>query len=132
MQGHTRLKYLLGHLRCGDATGYILQIILEYIQLECGCRRSPLVQDYNNYSVLLINTNWIKELWEHLNTCKATVDVDGLLQPESNREHGTVRMEMLIASGRCTNKELKDINYSRIYLHAFFMSDIKNLEGNKI
>jgi hypothetical protein len=30
------------------------------------------------YSALLMNTNWITEVWEHLYTCKATVDVDGL------------------------------------------------------
>jgi hypothetical protein len=30
MQGHTRLEYLLGHLRCGDATGCLIQMLLEY------------------------------------------------------------------------------------------------------
>jgi hypothetical protein len=62
-QGHTRLQYLLGHLRCGDATGCLMQMILEYTQLECGCRGNPLAQDYNNYSALLINTNWITGVW---------------------------------------------------------------------
>jgi hypothetical protein len=38
----------------------------------------------------------------------------------------------LVSSGRFTNKELKEINYCRIYLQTFFISDIKNLEGNKI
>jgi hypothetical protein len=78
MQGHTRLQYLLGHLRGGDATGSIMQMLLEYTQLECGCRGNPLAQYYNNYSALIINTNWITEVWEHLHTCKATVEVDGL------------------------------------------------------
>jgi hypothetical protein len=41
-------------------------------------------------------------------------------------------METLIASGRFTNKELKEINYCRMYLDAFFISDITNLEGKKI
>jgi hypothetical protein len=41
-------------------------------------------------------------------------------------------METLIASGRFKNKELKDINYCRICLQVFFISDITNLEGNKI
>jgi hypothetical protein len=132
MQGHTRLQYLLGHLICGDATGRIMQILLEYTQLKCGCRGNSLAQDYNNYSALLINTKWITEVWEHLHTCKATVEVDGLKQPEANREHATMTMETLIASGRFTNKELKDINYCRIYLQVFFISDITNLEGNKI
>jgi hypothetical protein len=62
LQGHTRLIYILGHLRFGDATGRLMQMLLEYTQLECGCRGNPLAQDYNNYSALLINTNWITEV----------------------------------------------------------------------
>jgi hypothetical protein len=71
-------------------------------------------------------------VWDHLHTCKATVDVDGLWQPEVNREQDTVIIEMLIASGRFMNEDLKDINYCCIYLQAFFISDITNLEGKKI
>jgi hypothetical protein len=59
----------------------------------------------------------------------ATVDVDGLWQLEANRQHDTVIMEARVASGRFTNKELKEVNYCRIYLQA---SDITNLEGNKL
>jgi hypothetical protein len=73
LQGHTRLQYILGHLRCGDATRRLMQMLLEYTQLECGCSGNPLAQDYNKCVALLINTNWITEVWEHLHTCKATV-----------------------------------------------------------
>jgi hypothetical protein len=41
-------------------------------------------------------------------------------------------MESLIASGRFTNKEVKEINYCCIYLQAFYISDIMNKKGNKI
>jgi hypothetical protein len=41
-------------------------------------------------------------------------------------------MESLIASGSLTNKELKEINYCRTNLQAFYLSDIKNIKGNKI
>jgi hypothetical protein len=104
LQGHTCLQYLLGNLRCDDATGRLVQMLLEYTQLECECRGNPLVQDYNNYSALLINTNWITEVWEHLQTCKEKVEIDGLWQPTENRVHDIVIMELLIASGRFTNK----------------------------
>jgi hypothetical protein len=57
LQRHTRLQYLLGHLRCGNAKECLMQMLMEYTQLECGCRGNPLAQDYNNYSALLINTN---------------------------------------------------------------------------
>jgi hypothetical protein len=132
LQGHTRLQYLLGHLHCGDATGSLMQMLLEYTQLECGCRGNPLAQEYNNYSALLINTNWITEAWEHLKTRKAKVEIDGLWQPTENRERDIVIMESLIASGRFTNKDLKEINYCHIYLQVFYLSDITNIKGNKI
>jgi hypothetical protein len=78
LQGHTRLQYILGHLRCGDATEWLMQMLLEYTQLERGCRGNTLAQYYNKYSALIINTNWITEVWEHLHPCKVTVEVEGL------------------------------------------------------
>jgi hypothetical protein len=71
-------------------------------------------------------------MWEHLHACKAIVEVYGLWQPEANREQDTMIMETLITSVRFTNKELEDINYCRIYLQAFFISDTTNIAGNKI
>jgi hypothetical protein len=77
-QGNIRLQYLLGHLRCGDATGELMQMLLEYTQLECGCRGKPLQQDYKNYECLLLKKNWITEVWGQLSTCKATVEINCL------------------------------------------------------
>jgi hypothetical protein len=54
LQGNSRLQYLLGHLRCGDTTGELMQMLLEYTQLECGCRGNPLQQDYKKYECLLL------------------------------------------------------------------------------
>jgi hypothetical protein len=70
-------------------------------------------------------------VWEHLQTCKAKVNIDGLWQPTENRERDIVIMESLIASGRFTNKDLKEINYCRIYLQVFYLSDITNIQGIK-
>jgi hypothetical protein len=66
LQGNIRLHYLLGNLRCGDTTGKLMQMLLEYTQLEWGCRGNPLQHDYKNYEGLLLNKNWITELWGHL------------------------------------------------------------------
>jgi hypothetical protein len=131
LQGHTKLQYLLGHLRCGDKNGRLIQMLLEYTQLECGCRGNPLAQDYK-YSSMIINTIWITEVWVRLHTCKATVEVEGLWQPYVIRQKDTAITETLIASGRFTNKALEENNYCRIYLQVFFISDISNLEGNKV
>jgi hypothetical protein len=66
LQGNIRLQYLLGHLRCGGTTGELMQMLLDYTQLECGCRGNPLLQDYKNYECLLLNKNWTTEVWGHL------------------------------------------------------------------
>jgi hypothetical protein len=92
------------------------QASLEYTQLECGCSGNPLQQDYKNYEGLLLNKNWITEVWGHLSTCKATVEVNILWEPKENRKSDLAIMECLIASGRFTGKELQQINYCRIYL----------------
>jgi hypothetical protein len=131
LQGHTRLQYLLSHLRCDDA-GRLMQMLLEYTKLECGCRGNPLAQDYNNYSPPLINTTWSTEVWEHLQKCREKVDIGGLWKPTENRVQDIAITESLIASGRFTNKDLKEINYCRIYLQVFYLSDITNIKGNKI
>jgi hypothetical protein len=36
LQDHTRLQYLLGHLRCGDATGRLMQMLLNIHNLNAG------------------------------------------------------------------------------------------------
>jgi hypothetical protein len=93
LQGNSRLQYLLGHLRCGDTTGDLTQMLLEYTQLECGCRGNPLQQDYNKYECLLLNKNWITEVWGHLSTCKATVEINGIWEPKENRKSDLAIME---------------------------------------
>jgi hypothetical protein len=106
-----------------------MQMLLEYTLLECGCRGNPLQHDYKNYEGLLLNKKWITEVWVHLSTCKAKVEINGLWEPQENRKSDLTIMERLISSGRFTGKELQQINYCRIHLQVFFMSDIANVKG---
>jgi hypothetical protein len=132
LQGNSRLPYLLGNLRCGDTAGELMQMLLEYTQLECGCRGNPLQQGYKNYEGLLLKKNWITEVWGHLSTCKAAVEINGLREPKENRNSDLAIMERLVASRRFSGKELQQINYCRIYLQVFFMSDIENVKGTEV
>jgi hypothetical protein len=45
LQGHSRLQYLSGHLRCGDHIGQPTRMTIEYTQLECGTMENILEQD---------------------------------------------------------------------------------------
>jgi hypothetical protein len=107
-------------------------MLLEDTQLECGCRGNPLQQDYKNFEALILNKNWITEVWGHLSTCKATVEINGLWEPKENRKSDLAIMDRLIASGRFSGKELQQINYCRIYMQVLFMSDIANAKGTEL
>jgi hypothetical protein len=132
LKGNSRLQYLLGHLRCGDTTCELMQMLLEYTQLECGCIGNPLQQDYKKYECLLLNKNWITEVWGHLSTCKATLEKNGLWEPKDNRKSDLAIMERLVASRRLSGKELQQINYCRIYLQVFLMSDISDVKETEV
>jgi hypothetical protein len=49
-----------------------------------------------------------------------------------NRKSDLAIMERLVASGRFSGKELQHINYCRIHLQVFFMSDIANVNGTEV
>jgi hypothetical protein len=47
LQGHSRLQYIVGHIRCGDHIGQLVRMLIEYTQLECGAMDNILKQDYD-------------------------------------------------------------------------------------
>jgi hypothetical protein len=107
-------------------------MLLEYTQLEFGCRGNPLQQDYNKCECLLLNKNWITEVWGHLSTYKATVEINSLWEPKENRKSDLAIMERLVSSGIFSGKELQQINYCKIYLQVQFMYDIASVKGTEV
>jgi hypothetical protein len=71
-QGHNRLQYLMGHLRCSSTTGKLMRSMLDYTQLEYGCSGNVLQEYYERYSRVRLTKNWITGIWEHLHSCIST------------------------------------------------------------
>jgi hypothetical protein len=121
-QGHNRLQYLMGHLRCNSTTGKLMRSMLDYTQLECGCSRNVLEEDYERYSRVLLTENWITGIWEHLHSCKSTLKITAEWKPLPNRKNDIAMMESLTETEEFTATELKEINRCRIYLRVFYIS----------
>jgi hypothetical protein len=132
IQGHIRLQYLLSHIRCGDHTGQLMRMLIEYTQLECGTMDNILEQDYNRFSNCVVNKNWITEIWQHLHSCKATVAVQQKWKPCLGRINDIAIMDCLTASNQFSRGKLQDINRCRIYMRVFLLSDIKNIKETSI
>jgi hypothetical protein len=132
LQGNSRLKYLLGRIQCGDHTGQLMSMLIEYTQLECGTMENILEQDYDRLSNCIINKNLITEIWQHLHSCKATVAVQQKWKPRLGLINDTSIMDCLTESNQFSRGELQDIKRFRIYILAFFLSAIMSIQGTLI
>jgi hypothetical protein len=108
-QGHNRLQYLMGHLRCNSTTGKLMRSMLDYTQLECGCSGNFLEEDYKRYSRVLMTENWIAGIWEHLHSCKSALKIAAEWKPIPNCKNDVVMMEALTNTEEFTATELKEI-----------------------
>jgi hypothetical protein len=131
-QGHNRLQYLTGHLRCNSTTDKLMRSMLDYTQLECGCSGNVLEEDYERYSRVRLTENWITGIWEHLHSCKSTPKITAEWKPLPNRNTDVAMMESLTETEEFTATELKEINRCRIYLRVFYISDIASHDGQGI
>jgi hypothetical protein len=131
-QGHNLLQHLMGHIRCNSTTGKLMRSMLDYTQLECGCSGNVLKEDYARYSRVLLTENWIAGIWEHLNLCKSTLKITAEWKPLPNRKNDVAMMESLTKTEEFTATELKEINRCRIYLRAFYISNIASHDGQGI
>jgi hypothetical protein len=100
LQGNGRLQYLLGHIRCGDHTGQLMRMIIEYTQLECDTMENILEQEYDRFSNCIMNKNWITYIWKYLHSCKATVAVQQKWKPCLGRFNDTTIMDCLMTSNQ--------------------------------
>jgi hypothetical protein len=83
-KGHSRLQYLMGHIRCNITTGKLMRSMLDYTQLKCGCTGNALEQDPGRYSRVRMTENWITGIWEHLHSCNLTLKITATWKPLSN------------------------------------------------
>jgi hypothetical protein len=109
-----------------------MRMLIEYTQLECGTMENILEQDYKKISKCIINKNWFTEIWQHLHSCKATVAVQQKWKQRSRLINDAEIMDGLTASNQFSRGELQDINRCRIYMRAFFVTDIMNIQGTLI
>jgi hypothetical protein len=131
VQGFGQLQYLIGSLRTKDTTGDLYQMLLEYTQLECGTATPILETIFGRYEHAILTKNWIMECWRYLSLCNASVTISGLWAPTKGRLRDVVLMDAFTRHG-LSDKQMRDANRCRIYLRAFYVSDIMDLGEKSI
>jgi hypothetical protein len=96
VQGFRWLQYLMGHLRCQDGTGKLMQMLIEITQLECGSLDPIFTLDYEEYMTMILKYNSVTDIWAYMGLCKGKLNISGMWKLEKHREGDHALMEIAV------------------------------------
>jgi hypothetical protein len=131
VEGFGQLQYLIGSLPTQDTTCDLYQMLLEYTQSECGTATPILEANLARYEHAILTKIWITECCRYLSLCNSAVKISGLWLPTKGRLRDEALMDEFTVPF-LLDKQMRDANRCRIYLRAFCISDITDLEGKYI
>ena len=130
IQGIEQIKFFIMHYRRNDKTGKLLKITLQLLQLHCGIAQPFYNKDHSIFSEVIPKT-WFSNIWNFLSTCYITLTESKPWIPPFPRKNDKCIMDILIPHipDKRTHAQL---NWCRINLCAFFLSDITDYNGTCI
>jgi hypothetical protein len=131
VQGFCQLQYLIGSLRTQDTTGDLYQMLMEYTQLECGTATPIPEANFARYEHAILTKTWITKCWRYISLWNSSVTISGLWSPTKGRLRDASLIDDFTMHG-LSGKQMRDVNRCRIYLRAFYISDIMDLAGKSI
>jgi hypothetical protein len=109
-----------------------MQMLIEFTHLECGSLEPIFTLEYEEYMKTILTRNWVTEIWTYLDLCKGNLNIVSMWKPEKQREGDQALMEIAIKNGTFSASEMKELNRCRIYLQAFFISNVTEINGKDI
>jgi hypothetical protein len=100
VQGFGCLQYLMGNLRCQDSTGKLIQMRVEFTQLECLSLEPMFTLDYEEYMTTILTRNWVTEIWAYLGLCKGKLNISGMRKPAKPWEGDQALVEIAVKTVR--------------------------------
>ncbi len=115
------INMFVQHFEAGMTLAKKFTATLEALQLEIGCIRNPLLENYNNLGVLA-TACWAKSFWERLHFYQFSIHMEysTLHLPRCNN---ALIVTMLHRAGY-TRDKLITLNRCRIANKMLFLSDI--------
>jgi hypothetical protein len=122
----------MGHLRCQDGMGNMMKMFIKFTQLECGIMAPVFELNYEEYMTTILTHNWVTEIWAYLGLCKGILKISGIWTPIKQCEGDQALIEIAVKSGKFSASKIKEMNWCRIFLQAFFVSDITEVNGKNL
>jgi hypothetical protein len=116
MQGSGQLQFFLRYWRTAPSTqeGQLLRISVAWLQAATGA-------SFSVFHDVRTPITYSDSLWHSPNNV-----------PQTARENDSFNMDLILASTWFHAREIKVLNWCRLYLQAVFISDLVNVQGTPI
>ena len=131
IQGAGQVQMFLKYWRTPNTQiGQLLRICVAWFQLSAGVSY-PVFEEVN-LSLDYTDSLWLLSMREFLKTVRGSITLQPTYVPELERQHDTFIMDAVIASEWFTPREVKRVNWCRLYLQVTLISDITNVAGSHL
>jgi hypothetical protein len=128
LQEIARKKDIIHHTYIDSTTGKLYRTSLEFLLLELGISTNISKIDYNRYHILATNS-LIKNTWEFLNKHNIHIEHDITIPKNTIRD---INLMQEFCKKNPSVEELEAINQCRIYLNAYYVSDLATASGRRL
>jgi hypothetical protein len=126
-QGIGQVQLFLKHWRTPGQAGQLLKIVMSWSQLAAGVGWPILLN--TSTSLQYCGSQWILSLRSFLNATDSHIELDDTMIQPTQRENDKYIMDVILDSGIFSSKQIRYINYCRLYLNVITVSDISLANG---
>ena len=123
-----KILFILRHVRSNTSIGQLFLIVMRWAQLQAGFGDSILG---HTLDIPHLESEWICDLRNGLWKINAQIWLNDAWELKRQRHHDVFLMEQFVGS-KLTTRDLKLLNYCRLYLRVLRLSDITSTDGTRI
>ena len=127
VQGTGQVMAFIKYWRSPCQAGQLLRHATAWAQYAIGTSVSFLIDVHT--ALPHMEAKWLASLRNYLRTLSARIEVDNTYIPNIERTHDRHIMDMVLHSNQFTPKDIRLINYCRLYLQVVTLSDITTADG---
>ena len=129
IQSEGQIMHFIKHWRTSTPISVTLRIALSWCQWQAGTAESIL---YNPRHLPYLEARWIPSLCAALRLCNASIILDQDMVPKPQRLGDTYIMDVARESELFNDKDMRILNYCRLYLHVTTVSELFDADGMDI
>ena len=130
-QGVGQISTFIRHWRLNSPAGKLLKIAASWFQLQTGV--SYPILEYPNRSLPHFEAKWLKSLRQFLADFNMKLQLNEDLEiPRLQRENDRHIMDIILDSEFFSPRDIRGLNYCRLYLQAATVSDLSHIDGTRM